>query len=141
MAQTAKKPAEGVTVTIDEQTEGIRGKITLSDSVVATIAALAAREIEGVHSLGKSSLITFGKKPSRGVDVEVGQKQAAFDLEIVVQYGYDIREIAGALRQKIAERVDRMAGREVVEVNIHVVDIVLPQDTPAPKEVPPPRVL
>lgn len=130
-------------VTIDEETTGaLRGKITMAEDVVATIAGLAAREIDGVHSLGRSRLIPFGDSPTRGVGVEVGLKQAAFDIDIVVEYGCDIRKVAAAMRQRIAEEVNKMAGREVVEVNLNVVDIKLPEtETPKPvKEETAPRV-
>lgn len=107
---------------------GIGGKIEMAEHVVSTIAGLACREIPGIYKMGKSTLIPFrSDDPKRGVGAEVGMKEAAVDLEVVLEYGYDIRQMANSLRQKIAEQVQRMAGRKVVEVNIDVVDVHLPE--------------
>ncbi len=102
---------------------GVAGRIEMSEDVVATIAGLAARDIDGVHALGRSRLISFGNSPSRGVDAEVGKKEAALDIEIIVDYGCDIRKVAKEVRHRIAEEVLQMAGRTVVEVNLDVVGI------------------
>jgi uncharacterized alkaline shock family protein YloU len=106
----------------------VAGVIHMAEDVVATIAGLAARQIPGIHSLGKSRIISFGDKPTKGVGVEVGSKEAALDLDIIVEYGFDIRKVAGELRHRIATEVDRMAGRKVVEINLNVVDIKLPEE-------------
>ncbi len=127
-----------------KQGNGIRGKITLNEDVVATIAGLAAREVSGIHSLGRWQLISLGDNPTRGVDAEVGKKQAAFDLDAVIEYGADIRAVANELRERIAEEVDKMTGREVVEVNINVVGLHFADDeTGAPERPnePAPRVI
>lgn len=112
---------------------GISGSISLDPNVVATIAGLAAKEIDGIYSVGKTPLISFGDNPTRGVATEVGQKQVAVDLDVVIEYGHDLREVASALREKTASEINKMTGREVVEINIHVVDIKLPDDTPSKK--------
>ncbi|MFO8072201.1 MAG: Asp23/Gls24 family envelope stress response protein [Polyangia bacterium] len=126
--QTDKK------VLVEEKNpSGIPGSLTLNEEVVATIAGLAAKEVGGIHSVGKTPLISFGDDPTRGVGTEVGKKQAAFDLDIVVEYGHDIREIAKELREKTASEVARMAGRDVVEINVHVVDIKLPNELESKK--------
>ena len=57
---------------------------------------------------------------------EVGKRQAALDLDITVEYGYDIRELSKMLRENVASAIGKMAGKEVVEININVVDIKLP---------------
>jgi uncharacterized alkaline shock family protein YloU len=103
------------------------GRIHMSEDVVATIAGMAARDIDGIYALGKSRLINFGDNPSRGVEAEVGKKEAALDLEVVIDYGCDLRAIAGELRDKVSEQVEMMAGRKVVEVNLDVIDVHLPE--------------
>lgn len=108
--------------------DSIGGELKLDESVVARIAAMAVRNVEGLHSLGKSRLWGFGDKTGRGVGVEVGQKQVALDLEAVIEYGYDIKKVARTVRQTIADAMESMAGREVVEINIHVIDIKLPEE-------------
>jgi uncharacterized alkaline shock family protein YloU len=124
------KPANGgnIRVAVKEEPSSVGGRITLDVDVVATIAGLAAKEIEGIYSVGKSSWYRFGDKASRGVHAEVGQSQAAFDLDVVIEYGYDVREVARELRKRTAVEVQKMAGREVIELNVHVVDIHLPAE-------------
>ena len=117
-----------------------RGKITMSEDVVATIAGLAARDVQGIHSLGKWRFMTFGENPTRGVDAELGSRQAAFDIDAVIEYGSDIRDVAERLRAKIASEVNKMTGREVVEVNINIVGLHMQENQERPSS-PSPRVL
>lgn len=119
-------------ITIEENPSGINGVITLDENVVSTIAGLAARDVEGVYEVGKSRLISFGDNPTRGVHTEVGTRQAAFDLDVVIEYGADIRQVAQHLRERTAAEVAKMAGREVVELNVNVIDIHLPNAKPEP---------
>jgi uncharacterized alkaline shock family protein YloU len=114
-------------VTIEENPSGIKGTLTLDEDVVSTIAGLAARDVKGIYSVGKSSFISFGDDPTHGVTTEVGHLQAAFDVDVITEYGSDIRKIAQELRTKLAAEVRKMAGREVVEINVNVVDIKLPE--------------
>jgi uncharacterized alkaline shock family protein YloU len=126
----AEEKSTSSRVVIDTSTDKIGGTVSIDDSVVASIAGYAVRDVEGVHSLGKSRLLPFRNSASRGVDAEVGNTQAALDLDVVVEFGHDIQKVARTLRQLIAAQVEKMAGREVVEVNIHVVDVKLPDETP-----------
>lgn len=127
---------------VPRDTKGeIAGRIQMSEEVVATIAGIAARDIKGIHSLGKSRLIAFGSDSvTRGIDAEVGNKEAALDIEVVVEQGCDIREVAKEMRQKIADEVLKTAGRKVVEVNLDVVGIHLPQNEEPKKPSTEPRV-
>ncbi len=137
----AKNKSSNITK-LDESTDGIRGAITMNEDVVATIAGLAARDIKGIHSLGKSRLVPFGESsPTRGVAAEVGTKQAALDLDVVINYGCDIKKVAQQLREEIVEQVKLMAGRDVIEVNIHVIDIKLPETPSSPAKDENPRVI
>lgn len=115
----------------------IGGTITLGEDVVATIAGFAARDIEGIRALGRSRMIRFGNRVSRGVEAEVGETQAAVDVDVVIQYGCDISTLAEELRTRVANEVARMCNRDVIEVNINVVDIELPEEE---KPEPKPRV-
>jgi uncharacterized alkaline shock family protein YloU len=102
-----------------------RGKTYISDEVVSIIARIAAEQVEGVHKIGESSLrgifSRLGRSP--GIESEVGLKEAAVDVEIVVEYGYPIKILADELRKAIIQNVEYMTGRKVIEVNIHVVDV------------------
>jgi uncharacterized alkaline shock family protein YloU len=116
-----------------------RGRTTIADGVVEKIAGLAAREVIGVHAMGGGLSRTLGavrdrvpggggKSVSRGVKAEVGEVQTALDLGIVVDYGVSIRDVAGAVRENVISAVERMTGLEVVEVNIAVTDVKLPDE-------------
>jgi uncharacterized alkaline shock family protein YloU len=111
---------------VEDQPGDVRGVLTLNEEVVSTIAGLAARDVDGVYSVGKSGILQFRDDPTRGIGTEVGKLQAAFDVDIVIEYGQDIRHVAQQMREKMAAEVSKMAGREVVEININVVDIHLP---------------
>jgi uncharacterized alkaline shock family protein YloU len=129
--------------------ETAHGRTTIAASVVQKIAGIAAREISGVYAMGGGVSRAFGAIRERipgggpgaanisGVQVEVGEKQAAIDLDIVVEYGASIVELARAVRRNVIAAVERMTGLEVIEVNIAVNDIHLPDvesdvDVPAP---------
>ncbi|MDQ8701782.1 Asp23/Gls24 family envelope stress response protein [Streptomyces sp. LHD-70] len=117
---------------------GSRGRTTIADGVVEKIAGLAAREVPGVHAMGSGISRTFGavrdKVPggasavTRGVKAEVGEVQTALDLDIVVEYGLPIAEVARGVRENVIAAVERMTGLEVVEVNIAVGDVKLPDE-------------
>lgn len=124
-----------------------RGRTTIADGVVEKIAALAARDVVGVHALGSGLARTLGavrdrvpggsKSVTRGVKAEVGEVQTALDLEIVVDYGVSIGEVARLVRENVIAAVERMTGLEVVEVNIAVSDVKLPEEE---EEEPEPRI-
>jgi uncharacterized alkaline shock family protein YloU len=111
-----------------------QGKTIIADGVVAKIAGVAAREIEGVHDLVAitSGIAGFAGRFSRsdqktsGVSVEVGQREAAVDLNVTVDYGVSIPQVAAAVRQNIMERVQSMTGLVVKEVNINAADLYFP---------------
>ncbi len=109
------------------------GEMTLREHVVAKIAGLATREVEGVHSMGRGGWrenLFSGDDVRRGVKVTVGQKEAAFDLWLKVEYGCHIPDVVDLVRQRITERVSAMTGLHTKEVNINVVDVVLPGQEP-----------
>ncbi|OKH67149.1 hypothetical protein EB72_04160 [Mycobacterium sp. SWH-M1] len=115
-----------------------RGKTTIADTVVAKIAGLAAREVTGVHALGGSAQRAVGALRDRipgasvnhaqGVSVEVGEKQAAVDVDIVAEYGVSINDLAAGIRRNVIAALERMTGLEVVEVNITVHDVYVADD-------------
>ncbi|GGW73522.1 stress protein [Streptomyces lucensis JCM 4490] len=123
-----------------------RGRTTIADGVVEKIAGLAARDVLGVHAMGSGLARTFGavrdrvpgggKSVTRGVKAEVGEVQTALDLEIVVDYGVAISDVAHAVRENVIAAVERMTGLEVVEVNIAVSDVRLPEEEEEEPEVP-----
>ena len=115
------------------------GQISVAEGVVQKIAGKACREIAGVHSMGTSGARAFGSireripgssgpNFSQGVGVEVGETEAAIDLDIVVEYGVAIAELGRSIQRNVKQAVERMTGLRVVEVNIAVDDVYLPTD-------------
>ncbi|MFD7512880.1 Asp23/Gls24 family envelope stress response protein [Streptomyces sp. NPDC059853] len=134
--------AEGATGT--QEPAASRGRTSIAGGVVEKIAGLAAREVPGVAALGGSLSRTLGavrdrvpggrNNASRGVKVEVGQKQTAVDLDVVVEYGVPITEVAHEVRENVIAAVERMTGLEVVEVNLSIVDVRLPDEEDTEEE-------
>lgn len=130
---TATKP-QGDSALVSEQ-----GKTTIADQVVAKIAGIATREVSGVFSLGGGVSRTVGAIRERipgsrtnfgqGVSVEVGERQAAVDLDVVADYGIAIADLAAGVRRNVIDAVERMTGLEVTEVNIVVHDVHLEGDS------------
>ena len=114
------------------------GRTLIADSVVAKIVALATREIGGVYEMGAGATRMIGTMRERvpggrasvaqGVRVEVGEMQAAADIDLVVEYGVVIPDLAEAVRRNVINAVERMCGLEVTEVNISIDDINVPGD-------------
>lgn len=101
------------------------GTIKITDDVVAIIAGIAATEVPGVA--GMSGSIAGGiaemlgrKNLSKGVKVEVGEKEAAIDLYIIVEYGSRIPDVAWEIQDRVKKNVELMTGLNVIEVNIHI---------------------
>jgi uncharacterized alkaline shock family protein YloU len=121
------------------------GKTSIADGVVSKIAGIAAREISGVYRLGGGAARAFGAireripgssgpNVSQGISVEVGEKQAAVDLDVVVEYGVSIPDLAQSIRRNVISSVERMTGLEVTEVNVSVDDIHLPEEDDSEQE-------
>lgn len=106
-----------------EKTE--MGTIQIAPEVIEVIAGLATIEVQGVAGMsgGVASGITelLGRKNlSKGVKVEVGQKEAAVDVSIVMEYGHRIPEVASEIQQNVKRAIESMTGLDVVEVNVHI---------------------
>jgi uncharacterized alkaline shock family protein YloU len=120
------------------------GSTRIGEGVVAKIAGLAARDIPGVFSMGSGMARRVGQlrslipgsteAASQGVSVEVGEREAAVDLNVVTWYGQSIVEICEAVRRNVIGQVEGMTGLHVVEVNIQVDDIHVetPDTSPEP---------
>jgi len=127
------------------------GKTTISNEVVAKIVALATKEIAGVHEMGtlglSDTLTGFAQRASKigqstqGVNVEVGEREVAVDIRIVVEYGVSIPQLTSAIRRNLASRVNTMTGLTVKEVNIDVTGLYFAEESKdKPVERPEPRV-
>ena len=118
------------------------GTTTIQDSVVTAIIGIAADEVDGVApSHGGTRLpgdtsptvgefvdnLTGGGSRTRGLSVDVGDRQAAADITVNVLYGRSIPQVTNAVRDRVIKRVQNLTGLEVTEVNIQVNDVILPE--------------
>lgn len=140
-SKAGEQQGETVVLVDDGQQAKIAGKTLLSDSAVELIAGLAAREIPGVHKLGKGAFkdalhrVAGTVHTRRGVVAEVGTREVAIDLEMVVEYGFNLHDVAEQARTLVIERLEQMTGLRVKEVNIHVADVALEEAPKATRRV------
>ncbi|MBC3760103.1 Asp23/Gls24 family envelope stress response protein [Quadrisphaera oryzae] len=115
-----------------------QGSTTIADTVVSKIAGIATREVNGVFALGGGAARAIGALRERipgattnhaqGVSVEVGEKQAAVDINLIAEYGVSIADLAAGVRRNVIASVERMTGLQVTEVNIDVNDVHIPSE-------------
>lgn len=100
--------------------------IKIADDVVAVIAGVAVSEIQGVANMaggfagGISEVLSGKKNLAKGIKVEVGEKETKIDVNIIVEYGTRIPDVAYEIQTKVKKAVETMTGLKVVEVNVHV---------------------
>lgn len=133
MGKKEEKVVEAEVVETPEVNETEVNGIKISEEVVAKIAGIAAAEVKGVFGMngglveGFSEI--FGKKSfSKGVKVQVTEKDATIDLYIIVEYGCRIPDIAWEIQNRVKTSVENMTGLKVLEVNIHVQGVNLPKE-------------
>ena len=112
----------------------VGGETEIDDEVIGAVAGVAAREIEGIFSLGTSSIrraiaerVGGAEQRARGVAVEAGRREAILDIELQVIYGFSIPETIVKVRQNVARRVLEMCGLVSKEININVTGIEFPE--------------
>ena len=114
-----------------------RGNTTIADTVVTKVASIAAREVRGVYDLGGSvsravgsvtQRVGIGDERTQGLSVEVGEREAAVDVTVVVEYGESIPKVSQAIRENVIRRIEGITGLSVTEVNVAVNDLYFPGD-------------
>jgi uncharacterized alkaline shock family protein YloU len=114
-----------------------QGNTTIDNTVVTKVAGIAAREVRGVHELGGgvgravagvTQRVGVGDQATQGVSVEVGEREAAIDLTVVIDYGESIPQVSQAIRDNVIKRIEGITGLSVTEVNVSVNDLYLPGD-------------
>lgn len=132
--QSSQRPSRNATELITEE-----GRTSIADTVVSKVVGVAAREVPGVYEMGGGMGRALGAMRERlsggggsdvtqGVTVEVGERQAAIDLDVTVDYGVSIPDLAAGVRRNVSSAVEKICGLEVTEVNISVGDVHLPGD-------------
>ena len=100
--------------------------VVISEDVVSVIAGIAVSEVPGVVDTaggfagGISEVFSGKKKLSKGIKVEVGEKETKIDVNIIVEYGTRIPDVAFEIQNKVKKAVKEMTGLDVLEVNVHV---------------------
>jgi len=139
----ASRSSQAVATRSSGGLESERGTTTIADVVVTKVAGIAAREVGGVHALGGgvsravsgvTHRVGIGDDRSQGVAVEVGEREAAVDLTLVVEYGESIPKVAEAVRSNVVARVEGITGLAVTEVNVTINDLYFPGDEVTPEE-------
>lgn len=139
-ATPAHSTAEVLPITRQSRLNTAEGKIIVAENVVQKVAGIACREVSGVQAMGSGSTRAYGALRERipgsngpnvaqGVGVEVGATEAAIDLDIVVEYGVSIADLGRSIQRNVKNAIERMTGLNVVEVNINVDDVHMP-DSP-----------
>lgn len=100
--------------------------IKIADDVVAVIAGVAVSEVQGVYEMsggfagGISEVLSGKKNLAKGIKVEINEKTTKIDVNIIVEYGTRIPDVAFEIQNKVKKAVETMTGLNVVEVNVHV---------------------
>jgi uncharacterized alkaline shock family protein YloU len=142
---TTSKPTTSKTTTttpasIDETLPQGEGRTVIADAVIAKVAGMAAREVAGVHALGGGAARAIGALRqaigntdlAQGVAVEVGERQVAADVSIVVEYPQPMRSVADDVRAAVRSAIEDLVGMEAAEINVTINDVFIPGDDEAP---------
>ena len=121
---------EGIVEENKEETSSIQ----IADDVVSVIAGKAVAEAPGVYAMaggfagGIQEVLSGKKSLSKGIKVEVGEKETKIDVNIIVEYGTRIPDIAFEIQNRVKKAVENMTGLKVLEVNVHVQGVHTPDD-------------
>ncbi|MCI9365888.1 MAG: Asp23/Gls24 family envelope stress response protein [Clostridia bacterium] len=125
---------------VEEINVSADSSVVISEDVVSVIAGVAVSEVPGVVDTaggfagGISEVLSGKKKLSKGIKVEVGEKETKIDVNIIVEYGTRIPDVAFEIQNRVKKSVKEMTGLEVLEVNVHVQGVRTPVDTDSKEE-------
>ena len=123
-----------------EITETNNEEIKIADDVVSIIAGKAVSEISGVAGMaggfagGISEVFSGKKNLSKGIKVDVGEKEVKIDVNIIVEYGARIPDVAFEIQNRVKKAVETMTGLNVSSDNVHVQGVNIPEDKKEEKE-------
>ena len=123
-----------------EISEANNEEIKIADDVVSVIAGKAVSEISGVAGMaggfagGISEVFSGKKNLSKGIKVDVGEKEVKIDVNIIVEYGARIPDVAFEIQNRVKKAVETMTGLNVSSVNVHVQGVNIPEDKKEEKE-------
>ena len=110
-------------------TTGVKGELTYEDKVIQKIVGIALESVDGLLTVDGGFFSNIAGKlvntddVTSGINVEVGKKQVAVDLDIVAEYGSDMTTIYDQIKEVVSTQVNKMTNLEVIEVNVNVADV------------------
>ena len=113
-------------VELDEEIKTEDDGIKISDDVVSVIAGVAVSEVQGVAGMaggfagGISEVFSGKKNLAKGIKTEINEKNVKIDVNIIVEYGSRIPDVAFEIQNRVKKAVESMTGLKVEEVNVHV---------------------
>ena len=123
-----------------EKEEHIDSGVEISDDVVAVIAGIAVADVQGVAGMAKgfagglTEAFSGKKNLAKGIKVDVNEGKAKIDVNIIVEYGTRIPDVAFEIQSRVKKSVKEMTGLEVDAVNVHVQGVQTPQEKTAKVE-------
>ena len=144
MEEENKKVENGEVVELEEEIKTENEGIQISNDVVAVIAGVAVSEVQGVSGMsggfagGITEVLSGKKNLAKGIKVDILDDTAKIDVNIIVEYGSRIPDVAFEIQNRVKKSVENMTGLKVVAVNVHVqgvrTDRELEEDKDTPKE-------
>ena len=116
----------GEVIELDEEIKSENEGISISNDVVAVIAGVAVSEVEGVSGMaggfagGITEVLSGKKNLAKGIKVDIEENKAKIDVNIIVEYGSRIPDVAFEIQNRVKKSVESMTGLDVEEVNVHV---------------------
>ena len=125
----------------EENVEGGNDGIQIANDVVAVIAGVAVSEVPGVASMSKgfaggiTEVLSGKKNLSKGIKVDADDKEVKIDVNIIVEYGSRIPDVAFEIQNRVKKSVENMTGLKVAEVNVHVQGVKTEKDEDVEEEI------
>ena len=116
----------GEVIELDEEIKSENEGISISNDVVAVIAGVAVSEVEGVSGMaggfagGITEVLSGKKNLAKGIKVDIEENKAKIDVNIIVEYGSRIPDVAFEIQNRVKKAVENMTGLKVLDVNVHV---------------------
>ena len=113
-------------IAVVEENNNATQNIKIADDVVAVIAGIAVSEVPGVCDMaggfagGITEVLSGKKNLSKGIKVDADEKEVRIDVNIIVEYGSRIPDVAYEIQTRVKKSVENMTGLKVSEVNVHV---------------------
>ena len=126
MEEENKNVENGEVVELDEEIKTDNEGIQISSDVVAVIAGVAVSEVRGVSGMsggfagGITEVLSGKKNLAKGIKVDINEDIAKIDVNIIVEYGSRIPDVAFEIQNRVKKSVENMTGLKVEEVNVHV---------------------